>query len=428
MSVSRAFVPEVGHPAPEPFGYRPLAAIAAAAAGGVPQKRIGRVLAELAPGLIAVHQQGKVHGAISVQTVGLDEFGHAHLLVPALYPDHSGAMEPASCFAAAEQFDPEPASACGPWTDVYALSAVACSLISGSPPPHALARRAQDNYVPLAIRRPKGYDEAFLGAVDRGLSMTPAQRPQSIADLYTALGVPYAAEVGVAPLAPSDKAFVPAANDGVRQGGAGMERRRRAAGVLAVVAGVVAVAGVWAWMNGDDAPEDAGSSPIVMASRPSTGPGNPAVPRIGHPAALPVAPAGQGVPGVPAVPVPGTATAPLPGPAPGAGVSAGGMPASPPSGAAPLQEGANGGVAENAPATAPAKPARPVAVTVNLDVRPWGEIFVDGKSRGVSPPLKTLSLPAGRHTVVVRNADLPAYRVVVDLKPGQPLTLRHVFQ
>jgi hypothetical protein len=389
------------------------------------------VLAELAPSLIAVHQQGKVHGAISVQTVGLDEFGHAHLLVPALYPDHPGAMEPASCFAAAEQFDPEPAGACGPWTDVYALSAVACSLISGSPPPHALARRAQDNYVPLAIRRPKGYDEAFLAVVDLGLSMTPSQRPQSIADLYTALGVPYAAEVGVAPLAPSDKAFVPAANDGVRQGGAGAERRRRAAGALAVVAGVVAVAGVWAWMSGDDAPEDVGSSPIVLASRPSTGQASPAAPRTGgQSAGVPVAPAGQGVPDGSAAPVaPGTATAPSPGPAAGAGLSAGSTPASPASGAAPVQEGAaDGGVADNAPATAPAKPARPVAVTVNLDVRPWGEIFVDGKSRGVSPPLKALSLPAGRHTVVVRNADLPAYRVVVDLKPGQPLTLRHVFQ
>jgi hypothetical protein len=407
-----------------------LAAIAAAAAGGVPQKRIGRVLAELAPSLIGVHQQGKVHGAISVQTVGLDEFGHAHLLVPALYPDHADAMEPASCFAAAEQFDPEPASACGPWTDVYALSAVACSLISGSPPPHALARRARDNYVPLVTRKPKGYDEAFLAVVDRGLSMTPSQRPQSIADLYTALGVPYAAEVGVAPLAPSDKAFVPAANDGVPQGGAGAERRRRAAGALAVVAGVVAVAGVWAWMGGDDAPEDVGSSPIVLASRPLTAPASPAVPRTGgQPAAVPVAPAGQGVPAGPAVPVaPGTATAPSSGPV-GAGASAPGAPATGASGAAPLQEGAaDGGVADNAPATAPAKPARPVTVTVNLDVRPWGEIFVDGKSRGVSPPLKALSLPAGRHTVVVRNADLPAYRVVVDLKPGQPLTLRHVFQ
>jgi hypothetical protein len=431
MSVSRAFVPEAGHPAPEPFGYRPLAAIAAAAAGGVPQKRIGRVLAELAPSLIAAHQQGKVHGAISVHTVGLDEFGHAHLMVPALYPDHPGAMEPASCFAAAEQFDPEPASACGPWTDVYALSAVACSLISGSPPPHALARRAQDNYVPLVTRKPKGYDEAFLAAVDRGLCMTPSQRPQSIADLYTALGVPYAAEVGVAPLAPTDKAFVPAANDGVQQGGAGMERRRRAAGALAVVAGIAAVAGIWAWMSADDVPEEFGSAPIVLASRPSTGSDSSAVPRPwGPPGATAPGTAAQGLPALPTSPVPpGTGTAPSPWSAVDPGTGTGSTLANPGPGSNARQEGAvDDSIAERAPATSPAKPARPVAVPVNLDVRPWGEIFVDGSSRGVTPPLKVLSLPAGRHTVVVRNADLPPYRVTLDLKPGQPVTLRHVFQ
>jgi hypothetical protein len=40
---------------------------------------------------------------------------------------------------------------------------------------------------------------------------------------------------------------------------------------------------------------------------------------------------------------------------------------------------------------------------VKLLIKPWGTVYVDGVERGVSPPLKRLALPAGRHTVRVVN-------------------------
>jgi len=53
--------------------------------------------------------------------------------------------------------------------------------------------------------------------------------------------------------------------------------------------------------------------------------------------------------------------------------------------------------------------ARPSAVPamgkVMVAVAPWGEVFVDGKSRGVTPPLTQLTLPAGPHSVEIRNGD-----------------------
>lgn len=428
MSVSTAFVPEQGHPAPEPFGYRPLAAIAAAAAGGVPQKRIGRILTELAPDLIAMHERGQVHGAISVHTVGMDEFGYAHLMVPPLYPDRPGAIERASCFTAAEQFDPEPERACGPWTDVYGLSAVVCSLISGAPPPHALARRADDRYDALAARKPRGYDESFLAAVDRGLSVVPAQRPQSVAEFYAALGIPYVPDAAAAPLiTATGPSFGAAANDAAQQSGAPGDGRRRTAAALAVAAGVLAVAGIWTWMGTDDTTNTVSPGRILPAARESGPPGE-----------------GRGAPSTAASEV-------LPsrdgGLAPSAGIPAGGLapdtasagiPAdrdvppttsTPQTASAAVKDGnASPPAVAGAPETMPYKPVRPAAVRVNADIRPWGEIFVDGVSRGVSPPLKTLTLPAGRHTVVVRNADLPPYRIVLDLKPGQVITLQHVFR
>jgi hypothetical protein len=436
MSVSTAFVPEQGHPAPEPFGYRPLAAIAAAAAGGVPQKRIGRILTELAPDLIAMHEQGQVHGAISVHTVGMDEFGYAHLMVPPLYPDSPGAIERASCFTAAEQFDPEPERACGPWTDVYGLSAVVCSLISGSPPPHALARRADDHYAALAARKPRGYDESFLAAVDRGLSVVPAHRPQSLAEFYAALGIPYVPDAAAAPLiAAAGPSFGAAANDAAEQSGAPGDGRRRTATALAVAAGVLAVAGIWTWMGMDDTTEAVSPGRILPAVREPIAQGPGLGTTFSAPSGTPSTTASEGLPSrdggsASSAGIPAGRLAPDAAPA--------GIPAdrdtspiaSAPQSASPAVKDGNASppAVAGAPETMPDKPARPATVRVNADIRPWGEIFVDGVSRGVSPPLKTLTLPAGRHTVVVRNADLAPYRIVLDLKPGQVITLQHVFR
>ncbi|ARP84225.1 hypothetical protein CAL12_27680 [Bordetella genomosp. 8] len=426
------------HPAPEPFGYRPLAAIAAASAGGVPQKRIGRVVSEIAPELMTAHRQGKVHGAISVHTVGLDEFGYAHLMVPALYPDHPGSMEPASCFAAVEQFDPDPVHACGPWTDVYALCAVMCSLVSGTQPPHALARRSNDQYVPLTARAPRGYDAAFLAVIDQGLSLAPAQRPQSVEELCDMLGISCVPETQEDAALDARGAGAMPLGGGAGAARQGSGRRRGLGGVAAILAGALVAAGVWAWLNRDEGPaqraESRGASPVVLSSRSSSGSPAPSPFAQGPADAAKGAPgAGGAQPGLGFAGA-GDATRPAGGPSPSVsadsaegaanGLATGSAPASPAPGA--VVPPANPATPETgAPA---ARPARPATVAVKVDIQPWGEIFVDGVSRGISPPVKTLNLPAGRHTVEVRNADLPPYRLSLDLKPGQPATIRYVFQ
>ena len=47
--------------------------------------------------------------------------------------------------------------------------------------------------------------------------------------------------------------------------------------------------------------------------------------------------------------------------------------------------------------------------TLVFSVQPWGEIFVDGKSRGVTPPMKSLKLPPGKYKLEVRNTTFPVY-------------------
>ena len=65
---------------------------------------------------------------------------------------------------------------------------------------------------------------------------------------------------------------------------------------------------------------------------------------------------------------------------------------------------------------------------VELAVAPWGEILVDGRSRGVSPPLRVLELPAGAHTVEIRNSTFPAHVEQVQVKAGEAVRIRHRFK
>jgi hypothetical protein len=84
--------------------------------------------------------------------------------------------------------------------------------------------------------------------------------------------------------------------------------------------------------------------------------------------------------------------------------------------------------AESAPekAAKPAKPAGPGRI--ELAVAPWGEVLVDGKSRGLSPPLRVLELPAGTHKVEIRNSTFPAHVAQVEVKPGEAVRIQHRFR
>jgi class 3 adenylate cyclase len=83
-------------------------------------------------------------------------------------------------------------------------------------------------------------------------------------------------------------------------------------------------------------------------------------------------------------------------------------------------------------AAAPAAPAAPAAAAapgkIEIAVAPWGEIFVNGRSRGVSPPLRTLEIPAGSHTIEIRNSTFPAHVEKVEVKSGDAVKIRHRFK
>ncbi len=78
-------------------------------------------------------------------------------------------------------------------------------------------------------------------------------------------------------------------------------------------------------------------------------------------------------------------------------------------------------------APAPVVAAAPVLGTVQIAVSPWGQVEVDGKPAGTTPPLSRLTLPVGTHQIVVRNDDFPAYSTSITVSEDKPVTLRHRF-
>jgi eukaryotic-like serine/threonine-protein kinase len=75
-----------------------------------------------------------------------------------------------------------------------------------------------------------------------------------------------------------------------------------------------------------------------------------------------------------------------------------------------------------------AAPAAALATgTVRLAVSPWGQVEVDGKPMGTTPPLNELTLSEGKHQVTIRNDDFPAHTTTVTVTPGQSTSVRHKF-
>ncbi len=88
------------------------------------------------------------------------------------------------------------------------------------------------------------------------------------------------------------------------------------------------------------------------------------------------------------------------------------------------QEVAVAAPAEARPSVSSASQA---SARVTLSVLPWAEVYVDGRKLGVSPPLHSIPLAAGKHQIELRNGSFPVHRATLDAKPGQSIIVRHRF-
>jgi serine/threonine protein kinase len=145
---------------------------------------IDAILWPLLDGLQHVHAAGFLHRDIKPANILLNAAGRPTLIdfgaSRAAMAGRTAAMTAIFTpgYAAAEQFT---SAKQGPWTDIYGLSATLYCAITGRPPPSAFDRMLDDAYEPLVRLQPQRFPRGLLVAIDTGLAVRAADRPQSIA-------------------------------------------------------------------------------------------------------------------------------------------------------------------------------------------------------------------------------------------------------
>ena len=198
------------------------------------------LLLPLLDGLEKVHEAGFLHRDIKPANILLDDQGRPTLIdfgaSRAAVAGRSQAMTAVFTpgYAAVEQFT---AARQGPWTDIYGLAATLHFAVPGSRR-NAVDRVLEDTYRPLADGR-RACSEHLLAAIDAGLAVRAADRPQSIADWRTLLSQPLSARPDAQATVVMPRARADAVPSPPRA------RRKPAAMALAAIALAGMAAGGW---------------------------------------------------------------------------------------------------------------------------------------------------------------------------------------
>ncbi|MBC7414405.1 MAG: serine/threonine protein kinase [Herminiimonas sp.] len=381
------------------------------------------------------------------------DFGAARQIISDMTQSLTVILKPG--YAPIEQYADDPSMLQGPWTDLYSLAAVMYVAVTRTSPPSSVARMIKDPIAPLADGDYPGYSRGFRSAIDQALAVRPENRPQTIAA--------FRALIGLEKLAPPPP---PATRPSARSGQSGDRKTAQEPAPRAdsldpdtqimtqpTMAAVVAAAPVAA--AGRESTSRRSATPATdarMAKSATTAAtsGKRRLLFIGL-AGVVILAALIGVRGL-RKPVP---------------TEPGAMPAA--SAVAPERPGTEQVVdaetlgwetlnqqinptaldvtgfiarypngkfidqarsrltdinrrtppevlpitasAADAPATdlevAATAPVEPLTGTVTLSIKPWGTVTVDGVPKGVSPPLKRLTLTEGKHQIKVVNPNFP---------------------
>ncbi len=387
------------------------------------------ILAPVLEALEALYQVNILHRDISpdnimVQNDGqavLLDFGSARQIISDITQSLTVILKPGYAPVeqyADEQFSDDAAMMQGPWTDIYSLSAVIYLLITKSPPPVSVGRMIKDPIATLETGDYPGFSKPFLTVIDKGLRVQPQERPQSIDEFRRLLGLQTGARSQNPPSSqalPAYSASIPAKAEVANRTGPKKSSTESAAESPAPKA-------KWPWIAAALVLAIAVTSGLLVRGKQK---------------------AGESIVAAGAEASADTETSEW-------DKLKDNKDATPAAIRAYLNRYPNGKFAqvaetrlamvqeqelikriENSGETTsrPAKDKQPEGAPgdVKLIIVPWGTVSVDGVEKGVSPPLKHLSLPEGKHRIKIENPAFKAHVIDVEIHPKKRLTIEHHF-
>lgn len=152
-----------------------------------------RVTGRLLDTLELLHRERIWHRDIApdnIILVGEDQpllldFGAARRVIGDMTHDLTAILKPG--YAPWEQYGDAPGLSQGPWTDIYALSAVLYFAISGKVPSPSVMRAHTDTMAPASEAGRNRYSAGLLAAIDAGLVLDPKARLQDVQAFREAL-------------------------------------------------------------------------------------------------------------------------------------------------------------------------------------------------------------------------------------------------
>lgn len=186
-----------------------LGQVLKASSGRMDQAGLSALLIPLLDVLEVLHAQDCFHRDIApdnifVQRDGspvLLDFGAARRIIGDMTQALTMVLKPG--FAPIEQYVDDGAMPQGAWTDIYQVGALIHQAATGRIPATSVARMVTDPMQPLTSEQVPGYSDAFLQGMQRALAVRPQDRPQSIAELRSLLGLSTDARAAPAPGEPS---------------------------------------------------------------------------------------------------------------------------------------------------------------------------------------------------------------------------------
>lgn len=406
----------------------------------------------------------------------LMDFGAARRIIGGMTRALTTVLKPG--YAPIEQYSDDGSMAQGAWTDIYAVGGLLYHAMTGKVPVQAISRMMNDPLKPVATAARSEFSPNLCAVVMKCLAVMPENRYQSVDELRAALGwvttpvsstviyqrttivTPPSPAAYVVPTLPQNADVRPEVNTGSAQSldpmaqiSAPTSSSDALSDLLGTSAKPVPPASAARAKTLPAQPRKSADKDVLIsaektgadakASEKSPSGKNNVLPiAIIGVAALALLGSGaylffdKGAPGdvktTPTVATPAASTKDEP-PAPAVTPPVSAQPeatAVPGPTTLPATTATDGPTARPSPVDQAAKADPPPAVAVgkvDLRIKPWGTVSVNGVVKGASPPTMQLQLPPGSYSIEIQNPAGPAVTKTVEVIAGKSTTVRHTF-